>query len=173
MAKEKKKDRRIREFSAGGLVFKKDISSNNVLWLVTKSSPSQLYKSSWRLPKGWIDDDVNTNEPGEIASGKKRSSEEDLEQAALREVEEEAGVVARIIQKIGTEKYFYVRDGKTVLKFVTFFLMEWVEDKKDGPGLETEEVRWLPIDEAIKTLSFKVEKEVLKKANNKLFSKDG
>ena len=73
----------FREFSSGGVVFKK--IKDKVLWLVTSSTPSpEIPKSYWRFPKGHID------------------SGESVERAAVREVKEEGGVEATIVNKIGT-----------------------------------------------------------------------
>lgn len=103
------------------------------------------------LPKGWIDEG------------------ESLEETAIREVREETGVEAEIIQKIGTEKYFFKHPERgNILKFVTFFLMKYVKDSPDGHDGETSEVSWQPFDKAYKTLSFGGEKEVLKKAKELL-----
>ncbi|MEK7188611.1 MAG: NUDIX domain-containing protein [Patescibacteria group bacterium] len=150
-----------REFSAGGVVVK---TSQN-LWLVTKSAKSKLFpKSFWRLPKGWLDDRQNGKTPGPLASGEKRASQNDLENAAQREVREEAGVDAKILQKIGSETYFLNIGRRRILKFVTFFLMEWEKDFPEGPGFETEEVLWLSYAEACNILTHKGEKEVLHQA---------
>ncbi len=72
-----------RIFSAGGIVVKKD--DGDVKVLVTQHSK---YKG-WDFPKGHL-------EAGESS-----------EQAALREVAEETGVKAEIIEKVGQTKYFY------------------------------------------------------------------
>jgi 8-oxo-dGTP pyrophosphatase MutT (NUDIX family) len=156
-----------REFSSGGVVFKGD--GKNVLWLVTASMPSELYpKIVWRLPKGWIDNET-PDIPGPKASGKVKADEESLEKAALREVREEGGIIASIIKKIGTEKYFFnAPDKGKILKFGTFYLMEWVKDVPEGHDEETSEIVWLPFDEAIKKLSYSGEKEMLKKAEELL-----
>ncbi|AKM83123.1 MAG: NUDIX hydrolase [Candidatus Woesebacteria bacterium GW2011_GWF1_31_35] len=137
-----KQEKIIREFSSGGVVFKKN------KWLVTKSSVSDLYpKAVWRLPKGWIDEG------------------ETLEETAIREVKEEGGVEAKIIDKIETIKYFYSSSGKgRILKFVTFFLMEWTKDLIGGFGDETSKTIWLPFEKAYKLLSFSSEKQILKEA---------
>lgn len=132
-----------REFSSGGVVYRED------KWLIRSTMPSKLYpKSYWMLPKGWIDEG------------------EKVEEAAIREVREEGGVEARIIKKIETIKYFFKhpKDGN-ILKFVTFFLMEYVKDLPEGFGEETEEALWLPYDEAFAKLSFAGEKQILKKAS--------
>lgn len=146
MGKGRKEDRIVREFSSGGAVYKKD------KWLITRSAPSEPYpKSVWRLPKGWIDKD------------------ESAEEAALREVKEEGGVGAKIIRKIETIKYFFTTpDGDKILKFVTFYLMEWVKDYPEGFDGETSEITWLPFDKAFKKLAYSGEKQILKKAKELL-----
>lgn len=157
-----------REFSSGGVVFKKLKTRNSrfkVLWLVTKSKPSRKYPGDiWRLPKGWIDDTDQGKKPGPLASGEKRATESDLREAALREVEEEAGVRAKIVAKIGTEKFFFKTGKETVLKFVTFYLMEWVSDLPEGFGPETQKIKWLKYKEAKKRLTYAGEVRILAKA---------
>ena len=138
-----------RQFSAGGVVFKK--IGDKVLWLVTRSTPSDLYpKAFWRLPKGLID------------------KGEDIEKAALREVAEEGGVAAKITSKIGTSTYFLNLPQGRVMKFVTFYLMQWLSDLPEGTDEETSEVKWLEFGEARKLLSFSHEKQVLDKAASTL-----
>lgn len=152
-----------REFSSGGVVYKKKKST--VLWLIRRTVASKLFPNPyWMLPKGWIDDE-GAGIPGPMASGKIKADEASLQKAALREVQEEGGVDAKIIKKIGTVKYFYKHpeNGK-VLKFVTFYLMEWVADLPNGFDGETSEISWLPNDEAYAKLSFQREKDILKKA---------
>jgi 8-oxo-dGTP pyrophosphatase MutT (NUDIX family) len=157
-----------REFSAGGVVFKKSKSKNqkaDILWMVTKAVPSRLFpKSVWRLPKGWLDDKARGSKPGPLASGEKKATEDELQKAALREVEEEGGIRAKIVSKLGTEKYFLTISGKRVLKFVTFYLMEWESDLAKGFDFETEKVAWLPFEDAHKRLSYSGEKKILEKA---------
>ncbi len=158
-----------REFSSGGVVFKKE--SKHTLWLVRKTAPSEIYSETfWMLPKGWIDDEAG-GRPGPMASGKVRADVTSLENAALREVSEEGGIEARIVKKIGTIKYTFTHPIRgNIMKFVTFFLMEWKKDLQDGYGEETTEIRWLPFEEAYKTLSFSGEKQTLKKAKEILAS---
>jgi 8-oxo-dGTP pyrophosphatase MutT (NUDIX family) len=157
-----------REFSAGGIIYKQIKSQSEklkVVYLLTKSSSSVLFPQSyWRLPKGWIDDKDNGKLPGPIASGEKKATEEDLQTAALREVREEAGVEATIIKKIGTETYFYKTENDRVMKFVTFYLMEWEKDLDEGFGFETAEVKWFPFEEARRLLKNGGEKEMVEKS---------
>ncbi len=171
MGKRKPESKIKREFSAGGVVFKKE--SGQVFWLITKSTPSKLYpKAVLRLPKGWIDDKEGGLFPGQIASGEKRATEEELKRAALKEVEEEAGVKAKIIGKVGTEKIFITTPRGKVLKFITFYLMQWLKDLKEGFGKETSGVQLLSFNEARKALSYSGEKKNLDKAKEFLDQKN-
>lgn len=151
----------LREFSSGGVVYK----DNGGKWLVRATAPSNLFpKVYWMLPKGWIDDEA-PGVPGPMASGRVKADENSLRQTALREVEEEGGIEAKIIRKIGTEKSFFKHPERgRILKFVTFYLMEYVRDLPGGFDGETSEVAWLSFDEALRRLSFDGEKRMLKKA---------
>lgn len=152
-----------REFSSGGVVFRQG------KWLVARSSKSKLYPETyWRLPKGWIDN-ITPVTPGPMASGKIKADEKSLKESALREVREEGGIEAKIVKKIGTEKYFFnAPDRGRILKFVTFYLMEYICDLPEGFDGETSETIWLPFEEALEKLSFRGEKEILKKAKELL-----
>lgn len=153
----------LREFSAGGVVFKEE--AHKIFWLVTESRPSELYpKGFWRLPKGWLDDKESGELPGPLASGKKRATEDELQRGALKEVEEEGGVEAKVVSKIGTFKFFSKSSRGKVLKFVTFYLMRWTGDLPAGPDFETSEVLWLPFEDARKKLTYSSERKVLDKA---------
>ena len=158
-----------REFSSGGVVFKKE--GKDVLWFVRKTAASALYpKQYWMLPKGRIDD-TKDNEPGPMALGKIKADEVSLQKTAVREVAEEGGIEAKIIQKIETIMYSFIhpKRGK-MLKFATFYLMEWIRNLPEGFDSETSEILWLPFDEAYKKLTFSGEKEALKKGKEILLS---
>jgi 8-oxo-dGTP pyrophosphatase MutT (NUDIX family) len=153
-----------REFSVGGVVFKK--KNNQILWLIARNNPSKLYpRVIWRLQKGWIDDET-LEMPGPISRGEKKALESDLRKTAMREVAEEGGVEAKIVEKVGTSRYFTNSTRGKVLKFVTFYLMEWIKDLPEGFGFETLEVAWLPFEEAHKKLTYEGEKQILKKAKD-------
>ena len=156
------------EFSSGGVVFKK-VVDKGTYWLIARSFPSKEFPESyWRLPKGWIDDEKD--KPGVLARGEKRANVQQLQEAALREVREEGGVEAKIVKKIGTKKIFFTKSGERLLKFVTYYLMEWVKDIQEGAGFETSEVGWFSYDAARERLKYKSEKEVLEKAKEILGS---
>ncbi len=153
----------VREFSSGGVVYKNE--GEKVLWLIGKSTPSKRFPETyWRLPKGWMDDRDGGDNPGPISSGEVKATDNDLKTGALREVKEEVGVEAKIISKLPTSQYFTNSSRGRVMKFVTYFLMEWVRDIPEGFDFETSETAWLPYKEAIEKLHSPNEKEVLKKA---------
>jgi len=164
-----------REFSAGGVVFRKFEIRNSKFetrWLVRKQAifkDSPYAKNTWNLPKGWLDDEKE-GVPGPLARGEKKAKEKDLQNTAIKEVKEEGGVEARIVRKIGTLRYFFNSTRGKVLKFVTFYLMKWTRDLPEGYDQETEEIAWLPYEEARKRLTYKGEKEVLGKAKKILGS---
>ena len=87
-----------------------------------------------------------------------------MEQAAIREVREEGGVVAKIIKKLPALKVFFKHEGELVMKFITYFVMEYVKDIPEGPDWETEETRWVRLNEALSVLAFKNEKQLLELA---------
>jgi 8-oxo-dGTP pyrophosphatase MutT (NUDIX family) len=105
-----------REFSAGGVVYKKvkgKSSKVKLLWLVAKSKHSKEYPDDvWRLPKAWLDDEMGGKKPGQLARGSKRANAEQVIKAAVREVVEEGGVEVKVIRKIATDNYFYLKKGK-------------------------------------------------------------
>lgn len=156
----------LREFSSGGVVYR----DKGDRWLVRATAPSGLFpKIFWMLPKGWVDDSDTWGVPGPMASGKVKADEESLQKAAIREVAEEGGIEAEIIKKIGTERYFFKHPERgQILKFVTFYLMEYVRDLPEGFDKETSEVLWLPFEETFKKLSFGGERQMLKKAKDLL-----
>ena len=139
---EGKKDKVKREFSAGGVVFKK--KDGQTLWLLINPASSDV----WQLPKGHIDGD------------------ESSEKTAVREVLEETSTEAKPIAKVDIMKYFFWKDGKRILKSVTFYLMEYVNGGKKKPDMEIGEAGFYPYTKALKMLSFESEKEILRKASS-------
>ena len=100
----------------------------------------------WGLPKG-------TPDPGET-----------LEQAALREVSEETGLQVQIVDKIGVVEYWFAREGIRYHKWVHHYLMESTGGSTNDHDFEYDRVEWLPIEAAMKTLSFKNEIDMVAKA---------
>ncbi len=125
-----------REFSAGGIVFK------NGQVLLTKHSQNK----HWSFPKGLID-------PGQTS-----------QEAALREVKEEGGVEAEILDKVGYSKYVYTLNGEKIFKVVTYFLMKYKSGDPKDHDWEVEEADWYTPEEALKQLTFSQDKQLLRKS---------
>jgi 8-oxo-dGTP pyrophosphatase MutT (NUDIX family) len=98
------------------------------------------------LPKGHID-------PGETP-----------EQAATREVREETGVEADLVEKLGDVRYWYQRRGTRIFKVVTFYLFRFRSGSLEDHDHEIEEAMWMPLEEATTALSFRGEREMVAKA---------
>ncbi len=98
------------------------------------------------LPKGHVDE-------GETA-----------EQAALREVREETGMTGELVEELGEVRYWYQRSGRKIAKLVTFFLFEYRSGSAADHDGEVEEVRWLPLDEAARELTYKGERQMVERA---------
>ena len=98
---------------------------------------------SWIFPKGHV-------EPGES-----------LEAAALRELREEAGVSGEVDRRAGTSRF---RSGDEEVE-VTYFL---VRTHAEGEGEEGRKVRWLPLDDALETLTFPDAKKILRQVARRM-----
>jgi 8-oxo-dGTP pyrophosphatase MutT (NUDIX family) len=92
------------------------------------------------------------------------SGDETPQDAALREVREEAGVEARAVEKLGDVRYFYQRDGHRIAKIVSFFLLEYVSGEPEEHDHEVEEARWMPLEEAAQALTYKGERDMAARA---------
>lgn len=136
----------IHQTSAGGIVFKKPpntyhITLNSYLWLICQHSQHK----GWVFPKGLVgDNDKN----------------ESMAQAALREVEEEGGIKAKIIndQPIKAQ-YSYQWNNVLVKKTVYYFLMEYVSGDPKNHDWEMSQAKFLPEEEIKKTLTYQSDKE--------------
>ena len=101
----------------------------------------------WTLPKGKHDGDEGDDE------------------AAVREVEEETGHIGTIERDLGTVGYDVLAGPKTV----RYFLM--AADAGGRPLAEdVDEVRWVEIDEAVATVAYDRDREVLQRARAALMS---
>ena len=93
----------------------------------------------WSLPKGKLDEG------------------ESWEDAALREVEEEIGVRARLVRPLDPVRY---RTSKGRDKEVRYWVMEPVSGEFT-PNDEVDDVRWLTPDEARSALSYEADRTLI------------
>lgn len=130
-----------KQVSSGGVIFRKGEGGIEVALIKVKGE-------RWALPKGLVD------------------KGEDLADTAIREVREETGLEGRLIDKLGDIEYWYFskEDQTKYHKSVHFYLIEYKGGSIEDHDWEVEEVRWFPIDKAIKVLSYKSEKEIMEKA---------
>jgi 8-oxo-dGTP pyrophosphatase MutT (NUDIX family) len=135
------------EVSAGGVVFRLRDGGFDVVLIRT-------HEGRWQLPKGWVED-------GEA-----------MEQTAVREVREEAGVDAQPVGPLGTVEYWYTStydpEPVRVHKHVHFFLLRYLGGSTDDHDDEVTEARWAEIAEAERMLAFKDEKRMVALARQSL-----
>lgn len=126
------------EFSAGGIVVKKEGNKISVL-ICQHSRYNHL-----GFPKGHIGDKIKG---------------ETKEQAAVREVKEETGAEAVILKELKPITYFYTFEGEKRKKTVYFFLMKYRGGDITKHDFETEKVEWIPAPDVVKVITYKDEKE--------------
>ena len=140
-----------REFSAGGVVVRR---MRGRWWVALVRPRRDDEKVVWALPKGLIDDGERGPE------------------TAVREAFEETGVRAVLDRKLGDVRYVYTWDGERVFKVVSFFLLRATGGRigalPAGMEIEVSEARWLPLDDASTTLSYRGEREMAERARDAL-----
>ncbi|MGH7857222.1 MAG: NUDIX hydrolase [Candidatus Binatia bacterium] len=102
----------------------------------------------WTLPKGAPDDG------------------EDAEATALREVREETGLEAEIVEPLGAKTYWFAWPPERVRyrKTVHLYLMRVTGGDPALHDAEVEEVRFFPIAEAERRVSYRTDKQILRQA---------
>ena len=92
------------------------------------------------------------------------------EQAATREVAEETGVTAELVEPLGETKYTYERKGRRVAKRVAFFLFEYRSGDVADHDHEIEVARWISLDDAARELTYEGEREMVARAMSRTAS---
>jgi 8-oxo-dGTP pyrophosphatase MutT (NUDIX family) len=136
--------------AAGGVVVREDQQG---VWFLLLEIEG---RTELRLPKGHV-------EPGET-----------IEQAAVREVQEETGyadvVIAASLGSI-THSFFNFRKGAQITRTESYFLMRLTGERAyAGPHLDHEKFvrRWVMREQAEKVLTYEVEREFARRASRAL-----
>jgi len=112
--------------------------------------PAGRQRGLWALPKGNI------------------GLDEKPEEAALREVEEETGIEARLVTKLSDVRYVYTWAGERIFKVVSFYLFRYRRGRLGNIAaeqrIEVDEARWLPLEDAPRLLAYRGEREMAEKA---------
>ena len=117
--------------AAGGVVWRRGAGGIEVAVV------HRPHRGDWSLPKGKLD-------PGES-----------FEQAAMREVEEETGLRARLVRELPSVEY----EVRGRPKLVRYWAMEVVDETPFVPNDEVDQVRWLEPQEALAVLSYDRDRE--------------
>lgn len=139
------------ERSAGAVIFYESSKRREYLLLhhqtMANKRASARVSGHWSFPKGHV-------EKGETT-----------EETVRREVKEETGITKLdfIPGFKQTIRYFVNYNGEKRMKFVAFFLCS-TNQKKVTISFEHQGYKWLFYDEAIKTISYTSDKQVLKAA---------
>jgi 8-oxo-dGTP pyrophosphatase MutT (NUDIX family) len=89
------------------------------------------------------------------------------EQAAVREVREETGVVASVRAPLGDVHYTYRRNGRRIRKTVHFFLCDYVEGSTDDHDHEVDDARWIALSGARAELTYPGERALIERLLSK------
>jgi len=157
----------VREISAGGVVVRPseqgwqiaviEPQKEGVPKTGTATGGKRWQKMLLALPKGLVDQGENPD------------------QTALREVLEETGVKATLINKLGDVKYVYVRswgDGERVFKIVSFYLLLYhsgqIDEIQPDMRVEVKRAMWIPLDQAVQKLAYRGERDMVERAQEQL-----
>ena len=128
--------------SAGGVVYRSENGFIDVVLCGRRNPPL------WGLPKG-------TPSPGES-----------LKETALREVNEETGLNVELESPLGHILYWFspVEERVRCHKKVYFYLMRHVGGHMEHHDLEYDVVKWFRAEEALRTMTYPSEIQVMEKA---------
>ncbi|MCL2467192.1 MAG: NUDIX hydrolase [Micrococcales bacterium] len=133
---------RVEETSAGGLVVGVHDGTPRAAIIARRNRAGRL---EWCLPKGHLE------------------GEETPEEAAVREIAEETGILGEVRHRLGVIDYWFGGDDRRVHKVVHHFLLAAVDGdltNEHDPDQEVEEVEWVPLDDLGTRLSYPNERRL-------------
>ncbi len=138
------------DISSGGVVFRRLEREGESRWQVAMMRRTD--NGGWDLPKGHLEDG------------------ETLEQAAVREVEEEVGIRAVVVNQLGESRYIADTRRGPKRKQVTWYLMRatpFDQTPRPQPG-ETVDTYWIDLDGAIPLAIYPTARIILMRARRYL-----
>ncbi len=120
---------------AGAVVFRMNGRQPEILVVAARRS-----RGAWIFPKGHVEKD------------------ESLESAALREAQEEAGVIGRIVATLSPPLVFESDKERIEVQYYV------VEKTGQAKRYEDREQQWLPFGKALETLTHESARDLLRKA---------
>jgi 8-oxo-dGTP pyrophosphatase MutT (NUDIX family) len=136
----------VHETSAGGLVL--DTTGHGLL-IGRRRRGDRL---EWTLPKGHI-------EPGETA-----------EEAAVREVAEETGIMAGVRHPLGELDFWFMDRGRRVHKTVHHFVLDMRGGTLSTHDHEVSAVDWVPVPHLVRRLFHPDERHLVHRAMAELLA---
>lgn len=132
--KNQRTNKAVREFTAGGMVWRKVGDQFEILMI-------QDRMGRWTIPKGHVEEG------------------ESLEETALREIGEETGLhELKLGERLDKIHFFYRREGKLIFMTTHVFLIQATGDSdavvpEDSEGIA--DVKWFPADEAVRLVEYR------------------
>ncbi len=132
---------RVEETSAGGLILDRRAPGAQGALIGRLDRRGRLL---WSLPKGHL-------EIGETP-----------EDTAIREVQEETGLLGRVIAPLGEIDFWFVADGKRIHKTVHHYLLLAEGGELSDADVEVTEVAWVPLGEIESRLAYEDERRLVR-----------
>jgi 8-oxo-dGTP pyrophosphatase MutT (NUDIX family) len=139
--------RAVREFTAGGVVYRHIDGKTQILMIQDKLG-------RWSIPKGHVEEG------------------ESLEQTATREIGEETGLTnLRMVDKLDKLHFFYRKEGKLIFMTTYVYLIEAlgntdaiIPERSEGIA----DVKWFDSDRALELIEYRETQKLFKLGLSKL-----
>lgn len=136
----------VDETSAGGIVVTQLAGVHHAAVIARRNRAGRL---EWCLPKGHLE------------------GVETPEEAAVREIAEETGIVGQVLRRLGVIDYWFSGEDRRVHKVVHHFLLAAVGGElsvEGDPDGEAEDAAWVPVAELHARLAYPNERKLAEAA---------